>query len=216
MSRVCSCRTLYQIFIIMQRSTWIAYGHRTPKESPQLGIRATSYFDVSEQPPPNRLYRAACSITEGPLPRGGTISLSLLAFLLPFLFRRQAQLALGVRDQRWRKSRSIFGFIGTHTWEELCREWLLAPAEKNCCHFCQTRLAASGTAMSRSMWLGELHDKTLILGECKWDRHAKDASVLANLSRKQKSSSHRRKVEGVLFGFCTQRLDGKCIALLKE
>ena len=27
-------------------------------------------------------------------------------------------------------------------------------------------------------------DKTLILGECKWDRHAKDASVLANLVEK--------------------------------
>ncbi len=49
-----------------------------------------------------------------------------LRFYFRFLSRRQVQLALGVQDQALKEiKRHLIDFIGTHTWEELCQEWVL-------------------------------------------------------------------------------------------
>ena len=79
-----------------------------------------------------------------------------LRFHHRFLSRRQAQLALGVRDQALAEiKKHLVDFIGTHTWEELCRgagHCVVKPQTNNC-HFYRIRLGAPGTwRRSKSMW----------------------------------------------------------------
>ena len=101
----------------------------------------------------------------------------------PYLARRQSQLALGVQDQALAEiKRHLLDFIGTHTWEELCREWLLRAGDRAALPFMPDEVG--------SVWLREAQidvvgvnamEKTLILGECKWSPRPQDVPVLQGL-----------------------------------
>jgi len=109
-----------------------------------------------------------------------------LRFYYRFLSRRQAQLALGVVDQALEEiKKHLVDFIGTHTWEELCREWLLRASGQNILPFLPDHV---GSIWNRSAQIDvagvNFMDKTLILGECKWDRHPIEADVLRGLIEK--------------------------------
>lgn len=109
-----------------------------------------------------------------------------LRFYYRFLASRQAQLALNIQEPALEEiKRHLLDFIGTHTWEELCREWVL-------------RAGANGTVPYLADQVGSLWSKkaqidvaglnkmkkTLILGECKWSPKAQDVGVLEKLVKR--------------------------------
>ena len=167
----------------------IAYGHRTPKEiASASGLEPRHISMYLSNLLQTGFIERRVPITEGAASRRGRhyIIDPYLRFYYRFLFRRQAQLALGVRDQALAEIKEhLLDFIGTHTWEELCREWLLGASGKKLLPFLPDQI---GGIWNRDVQIDvagvNFMDKTLILGECKWDRHAKDASVLANLVEK--------------------------------
>jgi len=109
-----------------------------------------------------------------------------LRFYYRFLASRQAQLALGLQDQALAEiTRHLRDFIGVHTWEELCREWLLrASAYGEFPHLLDqvgaiwTKQAQVDVAGVNSM------EKVLVLGECKWGDAAVGRNVLSDLMAK--------------------------------
>lgn len=106
-----------------------------------------------------------------------------LRFYYRFLASRQSQLALGVQEQSLAEiKRHLRDFIGVHTWEELCREWLLrasarqaVPVEVDQVGSAWTRAAQVDVVGVNSM------QKTLVLGECKWGHEPIGRSVLTEL-----------------------------------
>jgi hypothetical protein len=59
-------------------------------------------------------------------------------------------------------------------------------------------------------------DKTLILGECKWDRHLKDANVLEKLVEKQKKFFQRKGSGEYSIWDLAEWLDRKCHCIRKR
>ncbi len=112
-----------------------------------------------------------------------------LRFYFRFLSERQAQLALGVQEQTLAElKRHLIDFIGAHTWEELCRDWLVLAGARG-------RLPRSGAGQIvpdqvDSAWTRNAQvevvginrmERTLVLGECQWGRHPADRDVLEKL-----------------------------------
>jgi AAA+ ATPase superfamily predicted ATPase len=113
-----------------------------------------------------------------------------LRFYFRFLARRQGQLALGVQDQALAEiSKHMIDFIGTHTWEELCREWVLCasqggvfPQEGGGLPFLPDQVGSAWNNSTQIDVAGiNSMQKTLILGECKWTLSPADRSVLVEL-----------------------------------
>ena len=109
-----------------------------------------------------------------------------LRFYFRFLSRRQAQIAMGVQDQALEEiKRHLIDFIGTHTWEELCREWLLRATGRHVLPFMPDQVGSIWNREAQIDVAGiNTMEKTLILGECKWDRHPIDLGVLTGLIEK--------------------------------
>ena len=114
------------------------------------------------------------------------ISDPYLRFYYRFLSQRQAQLALGVRDQALAEiKKHLVDFIGTHTWEELSREWLLRASGKEIIPFLPDQVGSIWNKEAQIDVAGvNFMDKTLILGECKWNRRSMGGDVLKRLIEK--------------------------------
>lgn len=108
-----------------------------------------------------------------------------LRFYYRFLSARQAQLALGIQDQALEEIKShLLDFIGTHTWEELCREWVLRAGGRGLLPLPdQVGSFWSKTAQVDVVGINSM-EKTLLLGECKWSPRAMGADILEALVRK--------------------------------
>lgn len=102
-----------------------------------------------------------------------------LRFYYRFLSSRQAQLALGIQDQALEEIKShLLDFIGTYTWEELCREWLLRAGGRGLLPLPdQVGGYWSKTAQIDVVGINAM-EKTLLLGECKWSPKPVGAEVL--------------------------------------
>jgi hypothetical protein len=109
-----------------------------------------------------------------------------LRFYYRFLFRRQSQLALGIAEQTLEEiKRHLVDFIGTHTWEELCREWLLRASGHKVLPFLPDQVGSAWNRDTQVDVVGvNFMEKTLILGECKWERQPIDVDVLRKLIEK--------------------------------
>jgi len=109
-----------------------------------------------------------------------------LRFYYRFLINRQAQLALGVQDQALEEiKRHLRDFIGAHTWEELCREWLLRASAKGQLAFPVDQVGSVWTQKAQVDVVGiNTMEKTLVLGECKWGPQTMGRSVLVDLVNK--------------------------------
>ena len=81
--------------------------------------------------------------------------------------------------------RHLLDFIGTHTWEELCREWLLRASGHGDLPFVPDQVGSAWTRKAQVDVVGiNTMEKTLILGECKWSPRAMGRSVLHDLVSK--------------------------------
>ncbi len=167
----------------------IANGYRTQKEMRTFSGLAqghvSRYLDVLESA---GFIERRVPITAGPRSRQSRYHISdpYLRFYYRFLASRQTQLALDIQEPALQEiRRHLIDFIGTHTWEEICREWVL-------------RAGASGTLPFLADQVGSYWDKrvqidvvginrmekTLILGECKWSPKQMGIDVLETLIRK--------------------------------
>jgi hydrogenase maturation factor len=76
-------------------------------------------------------------------------------------------------------------FIGASTWEELCREWLLRASAFGSLLFSPDRVRCAWTRKAQVDVVGiNRMEKTLILGECKWNRHRIGRDILLDLITK--------------------------------
>lgn len=127
-------------------------------------------------------------ITETETSRKGRYHITdpYLRFYYRFLAARQAQLAMGIDQQALAKlKRHFVDFIGTHTWEELCREWVLRAAAQGKLPFLPDQVGSLWTSKIQVDVAGiNRREKTLLLGECKWSSHRTGAEALAALLAK--------------------------------
>ncbi len=106
-----------------------------------------------------------------------------LRFYYRFLASRQSQLALGVQEPALEEvKRHLLDFIGRHTWEELCREWVLRAGAYGVIPFLPDRV---GSFWNKSVEIDVVGINrmahTLVLGECKWGTRSVGADVLQKL-----------------------------------
>ncbi|MBN1666307.1 MAG: ATP-binding protein [Anaerolineales bacterium] len=167
----------------------IAQGNRTPKEIASASGLPDKHISMYL----NTLIGAGfverrVPVTERAASRQGRhhITDPFLRFYYRFLSRRQAQLALGIVDQTLEEiKKHLVDFIGTHTWEELCREWLLRASGHDILPFLPDQVGSIWNREAQIDVAGvNFMEKTLILGECKWDRHPIDVEVLRKLVEK--------------------------------
>jgi hypothetical protein len=79
-------------------------------------------------------------------------------------------------------SRHLIDFIGTHTWEELCREWTLRAGAANVLPFMPDNVGSAWNTDAQIDVVGiNTMEKTLILGECKWTLSLVDREGLSRL-----------------------------------
>jgi hypothetical protein len=109
-----------------------------------------------------------------------------LRFYYRFLSQRQAQLALGVQELALKEiKKHLIDFVGTHTWEELSREWLLRAGGKGKREAIPDRVGGIWTRQVQVDVVGiNEMEKTLTLGECKWGAKAVGHTVLRELVEK--------------------------------
>lgn len=128
------------------------------------------------------------SVTAAPTSKLGRYHITdpFLRFYFRFLSRRQPQLAQGIRDSAVAELRQhLVDFIGTHTWEELCRAWTLQATVHD-------RLPGPvdqvGSAWTRQVQIDvaaiNRDEHVLLLGECKWLHKPAEAEVLTALRDK--------------------------------
>ncbi|MCA9973514.1 MAG: ATP-binding protein [Anaerolineales bacterium] len=109
---------------------------------------------------------------------------------LRFYFRFLAPHLAAIEQGRVRQATSLLhdhllDFIGTHTFEELCREWVNQAAERGSLPFLPER---TGSFWSRQAQVDVVainwRAKAILLGECKWGKRAVDRDVIQALVNK--------------------------------
>ncbi len=165
----------------------IAHGARTPKEIANLtglpNVQIPKYLGVLAEA---GFVERRVPVTANPdASRAGRhhIRDPYLRFYFRFLEARQPQFSLGLQEQALAEiTRHMIDFIGTYTWEELCREWVLRAGAMQQLPWMPDHV---GSAWDRTVQVDVVGinrmEKTLILGECKWTLEAVERKVLAEL-----------------------------------
>lgn len=167
----------------------LAHGYRTPKEIANFtGLNDRHLSMYLSNLVATGFVERRIPITQGPSSRLGRhfISDPFMRFYFRFLSQRQVQLALGVQEQALAEiKKHLIDFIGANTWEELCREWLLRAGASGRLPFMPDQVGSAWTRKAQIDVVGiNRMEKTLILGECKWDRHPIGVDVLKGLVQK--------------------------------
>jgi uncharacterized protein len=106
-----------------------------------------------------------------------------LRFYYRFLESRQHQFSFKIQEQALAEiTRHMIDFIGTYTWEELCREWVLRAGALGHLPFMPDQV---GSVWNRTVQIDvagiNRMEKTMILGECKWTLGVSRREVIAEL-----------------------------------
>jgi AAA+ ATPase superfamily predicted ATPase len=184
-------RLLLQDFVSEIHNYWavlraIANGARTPKEISTItglpNVHVPKYLSVLNEA---GFVERRVSVTAPANSRTGRhhITDPYLRFYFRFLASRGNQLAMDLQEQSLAEiSRHMIDFIGTHTWEELCREWTLRAGADQKLPFMPDEVGSAWTADAQVDVVGvNFMEKTLILGECKWTLSPVDEDVLIKL-----------------------------------
>ena len=168
----------------------IANGYATPKEieaftgiqnlhQPQYisNLAGTGYV-VKKLP-----------VMAGPGSRAGRHAITdpFLRFYYRFIQSRLTQLEMGEIDQTLAElQKHMVDFIGTYTWEEICREWTLRAANRGILPLYPDRVESDWGKEYQVDVVGvNTMNKHLILGECKWVKERGKAAVLQELVEKK-------------------------------
>lgn len=127
--------------------------------------------------------RVPVTATEGSREGRYHIADPYLRFYYRFLALRQSQFALDVSELALAEiKRHLLDFIGTHTWEELCREWVLRASAYGELPMLMDQVGSAWTKNAQVDVVGiNPMEKTLILGECKWSPQVIGRNVLTDL-----------------------------------
>jgi len=166
--------------------TAIANGARTPKDIAAVAglpsVQVPKYLSVLAEA---GFVERRVSMTAAPTSRTGRhhIADPYLRFYYSFLAARQQQFALKIQDQALAEiSRHLIDFIDTHTWEELCREWVLRAGALGELSFMPDAVGSIWNRTAQVDVAGiNTMEKTLILGECKWTLEPAPRKVIAEL-----------------------------------
>jgi AAA+ ATPase superfamily predicted ATPase len=109
-----------------------------------------------------------------------------LRFYFRFLASRRTQLALNEPGQALAEYRAHMpDFIGSHTWEEVCREWVLRAANRGILPLYPDEVESAWTKEMNIDVVGvNTMRRHLILGECKWKQTPLDEADLQRLVEK--------------------------------
>lgn len=171
--------------------TAVANNARTPKEiAATTGLPANhipKYLSVMSEA---GFVERRISITENPASsRSGRhhITDPYLRFYYRFLEARQYQFSMKIQEQALAEiTRHMIDFIGTYTWEELCREWVLRAGALGHLPFLPDQVGSAWNRAAQVDVAGiNRMEKTLILGECKWTLGAADRKVIAELAEEK-------------------------------
>ncbi len=164
----------------------IANGYRTQKEMMTFTGLAqghiSSYLAVLESA---NFIERRIPVTAGPRSRQSRYHIvdPYLRFYYRFLAARQSQLALGVQEPALDEiRRHLLDFIGTYTWEEICREWVLRAGAAGDLPYLADQVGSYWDKTTQVDVVGiNRMEKTLILGECKWSPKQMDVDVVKTL-----------------------------------
>jgi AAA+ ATPase superfamily predicted ATPase len=167
----------------------LVFGYRTPKEIAGFtGLPETHIPAYLSKLIDTGFVERRVPVTAPPASRLGRHHIvdPFLRFYYRFLSQRQLQLAAGVSDKALAEMKRHLGdFVGTYTWEELCREWLLRVFDDPRLPFLPDQIGSAWTRKSQVDVVGyNSMEKTLILGECKWRSRAIGPKVLEALVAK--------------------------------
>jgi AAA+ ATPase superfamily predicted ATPase len=184
-------RLLLQDFLSDLHNYWavltaIANHARTPKEiftyTGIPNVQVPKYLSVLSEA---GFVERQISVTAAANSRTGRYHITdpYLRFYFRFLASREKQLAMGMRDQALAEiSRHLIDFTGTHTWEELCREWAIRASAKNELPFLADEVGSAWNPQVQIDVAGiNTMEKTLLLGECKWTLSPVGREVLSEL-----------------------------------
>ena len=167
--------------------TAIARGARTPKEIATTtglpNVHIPKYLSVLAEA---GFVERRVSVMKNPASsRSGRhhITDPYLRFYYRFLEARQYQFSLKIQEQALAEIiRHLLDFIGTYTWEELSREWVLRAGALGYLPYLPDQV---GSAWERDVQIDVVGinwmEKTLLLGECKWMLDAGERKVMAHL-----------------------------------
>jgi len=164
----------------------IAQGRRTPTEmANRVGLKAQHVSPYLDKLIDAGYVERRVPLTGPVNTRQGRhhVTDPFLRFYFRFLSTRLDQLALGVTDQLVAEVRQhLMDFIGTHTWEELSREWLLRASAHGKLPFLPDQVGSTWNREAQIDVAGiNWMEHTLFLGECKWLKAKVDADVLHKL-----------------------------------
>jgi uncharacterized protein len=168
----------------------IANGYATPKEienatgianvhlSQYISNLANTGYVVKKLP-----------VTAGPSSRAGRYAITdpFLRFYYRFIQSRLTQLEMGEIDQTLEElQKHMVDYIGTYTWEEICREWTIRASNRGLLPLYPDRVESDWGKDYQVDVVGiNTMKRHLILGECKWMRERGKATILQELVEKK-------------------------------
>jgi hypothetical protein len=127
--------------------------------------------------------------TAAPSSRAGRYIITdpFLRFYYRFIQSRLTQLEMGEIDQTLEElQKHMVDFIGTHTWEEICREWTIRASNRGILPLYPDRVESDWGKDYQVDVVGiNSMKKHLVLGECKWIKERGKAAVLQELVEKK-------------------------------
>ena len=112
-----------------------------------------------------------------------------LRFYYRFIQSRLTQLEMGEIDQTMQElQKHMVDYIGTYTWEEICREWTIRASNRGALPLYPDYVESDWGKDYQVDVVGiNTMKKHLVLGECKWLRERGKAAVLQELVEKKAS-----------------------------
>jgi len=128
-------------------------------------------------------------VTAGPSSRLGRYHIidPYLRFYYRFIAPQQEQIAMGVPDEALREiMRHWHDFIGKHTWEELCRQWVILAGAYKSLPYPAREVGSTWNSKAQVDIVGvHSREKTLLVGECKWLKGPAGRNVLTDLVKQK-------------------------------
>ncbi len=168
----------------------IANGYATPKEIENLtGIQNTHLSQYISNLADTGYVAKKLPVTAGPTSRAGrqVITDPFLRFYYRFIQSRLTQLEMGEIDQTMQElQKHMVDYIGTYTWEEICREWTMRASSRGALPLYPDYVESDWGKDYQVDVVGiNTMKKHLVLGECKWLRERGKAAVLQELVEKK-------------------------------
>lgn len=132
-----------------------------------------------------RFVERRTSVTARPNARKGRYYVidPFFRFYYRFIEPRMQEIELGLPDQAYEIiSKHLPEFIGMHTWEEICREWLIRAASHQRLDFLPGKVGSAWNADAQiDVAAINTDGRNFIAGECKWTRERCGVEVLDHL-----------------------------------